>query len=70
LLSSLFWPDIEQYWHDHPGEGNMPVAATPALLHDAIGSWLPVFGIIIAMDILTGVLALAVLKPMRRAHSP
>jgi hypothetical protein len=29
-----------------------------------------VFGIIIALDILTGVLALAVLKPMRRAYSP
>ena len=41
-----------------------------ALLHDATGSWLPVFGIIIALDILTGVLALAVLKPMRRAYSP
>jgi hypothetical protein len=27
------------------------------------------FGIIVALDILTGVLALAVLKPMRRTYS-
>jgi hypothetical protein len=30
---------------------------------------LPVFAIIIAMDALTGILALAVLKPMRRAYT-
>jgi hypothetical protein len=30
-------------------------------------SWLRVFAIVIAMDALTGILALAVLKPMRRA---
>jgi hypothetical protein len=31
-------------------------------------SWLPVFGIIIAMDVLTGCLALTVLKPVRRRY--
>jgi OFA family oxalate/formate antiporter-like MFS transporter len=36
-----------------------------ALLHDLEGSWLPVFGVIITMDVLTGLLALFVLKPVR-----
>ena len=36
-------------------------------MRPAAGSWLPVFGLIIAMDALTAILALAVLKPMRRA---
>src|SRR6202795_4393104 len=52
------------------GIGSVLGGPLAALLHDATGSWLPVFGIIIAMDVLTGVLALAVLKPMRRAYSP
>jgi MFS family permease len=51
------------------GIGSVLGGPLAALLHDATGSWLPVFGIIIAMDILTGVLALAVLKPMRSAYS-
>jgi MFS family permease len=36
-----------------------------ALLHDLEGSWLPVFAVIITMDVLTGLLALFVLKPVR-----
>ena len=44
------------------------LAAQKALLREQTGSWLPVFAIIIAMDALTGILALAVLKPMRRAY--
>ena len=36
------------------------------LLHDATGSWTPVFAVAIAADLLTAVLAIAVLKPMRR----
>src|ERR1700742_4739821 len=52
------------------GIGSVLGGPLAALLHDATGSWLPVFGIIIALDILTGVLALAVLKPMRKAYSP
>jgi MFS transporter, OFA family, oxalate/formate antiporter len=51
------------------GIGSVLGGPLAALLHDTTGSWLPVFGIIIAMDILTGILALAVLKPMRRAYS-
>jgi hypothetical protein len=40
-----------------------------ALLREQTGSWLPVFAIIIAMDALTGILALAILKPMRRDYA-
>jgi MFS transporter, OFA family, oxalate/formate antiporter len=52
------------------GIGSVLGGPLAALLHDATGSWLSVFGIIIALDILTGVLALAVLKPMRTAYIP
>ena len=37
-----------------------------SLLHDATGSWTPVFTLAICADLLTAVLALALLKPMRR----
>jgi OFA family oxalate/formate antiporter-like MFS transporter len=50
------------------GIGSVLGGPLAALLHDQTGSWLPVFSIIIALDTLTGVLALAVLKPMRRAY--
>ena len=36
------------------------------MLHDATGSWTPVFITVISMDFLTALLALAVLKPMRQ----
>jgi hypothetical protein len=36
------------------------------MIYEASGSWMPVFGLVIGMDILTGLLALFVLKPMRR----
>ena len=39
-----------------------------SLLHDATGSWSPVFGLAIGADLLTAVLALALLKPMRAAY--
>jgi oxalate/formate antiporter len=42
-----------------------PVAAS---LHDATGTWIPVFVTIIVMDALTALLAIAVLKPMRAAY--
>jgi OFA family oxalate/formate antiporter-like MFS transporter len=42
-----------------------PVAAS---LHDATGSWIPVFITIIVMDAVTAVLAFFVLKPMRAAY--
>src|ERR1700735_5531652 len=50
------------------GVGSILGGPLAALLRDQTGSWLPVFAIIIAMDALTGILALAVLKPMRRAY--
>src|ERR1700751_3907927 len=51
------------------GIGSILGGPLAALLREQTGSWLPVFGIIIAMDGLTGILALAVLKPMRRAYA-
>jgi OFA family oxalate/formate antiporter-like MFS transporter len=48
------------------GIGSVLGGPVAAMIHGAAGSWLPVFGLIIAMDILTGLLALLVLKPMRR----
>jgi OFA family oxalate/formate antiporter-like MFS transporter len=50
------------------GVGSVLGGPLAALLFERTGSWLPVFGIIIAMDVLTGLLALFVLKPMRRAY--
>ncbi|MCK9919073.1 oxalate/formate MFS antiporter [Microbacteriaceae bacterium K1510] len=51
------------------GIGSVLGGPLAALLYAQTGSWLPVFAIIIAMDALTGILALVVLKPMRRAYA-
>jgi OFA family oxalate/formate antiporter-like MFS transporter len=51
------------------GVGSVLGGPLAAWLHDATGSWLPVFAIIITCDALTGLLALFVLKPMRRSYS-
>jgi MFS family permease len=51
------------------GIGSVLGGPLAALLYARTGSWLPVFTIIIAMDALTGILALAVLKPMRRRYA-
>jgi oxalate/formate antiporter len=50
------------------GVGSVLGGPLAALLHEATGSWIPVFGVVIAMDILTAVLAFMVLKPMRRRY--
>src|ERR1700737_511159 len=50
------------------GIGSILGAPVAALLREQTGSWLPVFAIIIAMDALTGILALTVLKPMRGGY--
>jgi OFA family oxalate/formate antiporter-like MFS transporter len=50
------------------GVGSVLGGPVAALIHDAQGSWLPVFGLIIAMDVLTGLLAVLALKPLRRRH--
>ena len=48
------------------GVGSVLGGPMAAQLHDAAGSWIPVFGVVITLDILAAVLALAVLKPLRR----
>lgn len=39
-----------------------------SLLHESAGSWTPVFGLAIGADLLTAVLAIAVLKPLRARY--
>jgi OFA family oxalate/formate antiporter-like MFS transporter len=48
------------------GVGSVLGGPVAALLHDAYGSWMPVFAIIIAMNFATALLAGLMLKPMRR----
>jgi len=49
------------------GVGSVLGGPAAAWMYGATGSWLPVFGLIIAMDVITGLLALFVLKPWRTA---
>jgi OFA family oxalate/formate antiporter-like MFS transporter len=51
------------------GVGSVLGGPLAALLHDKTGSWLPVFAIIITMDVLTGILALIALKPLRKSYA-
>jgi oxalate/formate antiporter len=51
------------------GIGSILGGPLAAVLREQTGSWLPVFAIIIALDVLTGILALALLKPMRHAYA-
>jgi oxalate/formate antiporter len=48
------------------GVGSVLGGPVAALVHDAFASWMPVFGIIIAMNFATALLAAFALKPMRR----
>jgi len=48
------------------GVGSVLGAPVAAMIFESTGSWLPVFYTIIAMDIITGLLALFVLKGLRR----
>jgi MFS family permease len=48
------------------GIGSVLGGPVAALIHDATGSWLPIFATIISMDLLTAFFAVAILKPMRR----
>jgi MFS transporter, OFA family, oxalate/formate antiporter len=48
------------------GVGSILGAPVAAMVYEATGSWLPVFGLVIGMDILTGLLALFALKSLRR----
>lgn len=51
------------------GVGSVLGAPVAAYIAERTGSWLPVFGIIIAMDVITGLLALFVLKPVRKSYA-
>ncbi|HEY0524852.1 MAG TPA: oxalate/formate MFS antiporter [Stellaceae bacterium] len=48
------------------GVGSVLGGPVAALIHDSAGSWMPVFALVIGMDVLTALLALLVLSPMRR----
>ena len=48
------------------GVGSVLGGPMAARLHDATGSWIPVFGVVITLDLLAAFLAIAVLKPLRR----
>jgi oxalate/formate antiporter len=50
------------------GIGSILGGPVAALLHDSLGSWVPVFGIVIALDIVTGLLAIGLLKPYRARY--
>jgi OFA family oxalate/formate antiporter-like MFS transporter len=50
------------------GIGSMLGGPAAAVLHDATGSWIPVFVMIVVMDALTALLAVVALRPMRRAY--
>jgi len=47
------------------GIGSVLGGPVAAWIYQQQGSWMPVFGLIIVMDVVTGLLALFVLKPMR-----
>jgi MFS transporter, OFA family, oxalate/formate antiporter len=50
------------------GIGSVLGGPLAAWMHDLTASWIPVFVVIITMDVITGILALIALKPMRRAY--
>jgi OFA family oxalate/formate antiporter-like MFS transporter len=50
------------------GVGSVLGGPLAAMLHDATGSWIPVFHLVIGMDLITAVLAFVALKPMRRRY--
>jgi len=49
------------------GIGSVLGGPVAAWIYQTQGSWMPVFGLIVVMDLVTGVLALFVLKPMRQS---
>jgi OFA family oxalate/formate antiporter-like MFS transporter len=50
------------------GIGSIFGGPLSAHLHEISGSWLPVFAVVISLDALTALLAIAVLKPMRERY--
>ena len=47
------------------GIGSILGGPLAAVMKGAVGSWVPVFGVVIGLDLLTAALALFVLKAMR-----
>lgn len=47
------------------GVGSVLGGPVAALIHASLGSWIPVFAVIITMDFLTAILAIGVLRPLR-----
>jgi oxalate/formate antiporter len=50
------------------GVGSIFGGPLAALLHESAGSWMPVFALVIACDLLTALLAYAALRPLRRRY--
>ncbi len=50
------------------GVGSIFGGPLAALLHEATGSWMPVFVLVIGCDLLTALLAYVALKPLRRRY--
>ncbi|WP_373887752.1 oxalate/formate MFS antiporter [Cupriavidus basilensis] len=50
------------------GIGSIFGGPLAALMHEKLGSWMPVFGVAITLDIVTALLAIAVLKPWRLGY--
>jgi len=50
------------------GVGSVLGGPMAALLHESTQSWIPVFAVVITLDILAAILAIAVLKPLRQKH--
>jgi MFS family permease len=48
------------------GVGSIFGGPLAALMHQRTGSWLPIFSLVITMDLLTALAAFFILKPMRR----
>ena len=50
------------------GIGSIFGGPLAARLHETTGSWLPVFAVVISLDVLTALLAIAVLRPLRKKY--
>jgi len=50
------------------GVGSVLGGPMAALLHESTQSWIPVFAVVITLDIVAAILAIAVLKPLRQKH--
>jgi MFS family permease len=51
------------------GIGSIVGAPLAAWLHEVTGNWIIVFAVMIVMDFLAAIMAIAVLKPLRRGYT-